>query len=136
VVLTRISDINPIRESSGCRLHKYSCGCERDDDALEVKIQWVNVQTIRSSSPLNASVKIDFQGSRVTSDGGPILVRELDERLGFGELIRLHLTDSRFPAERLKAYARRKCVGLIGDLALFSSLPTRAMFGPTRSSSS
>ena len=31
----------------------------------------------------NASLKIDFQGSRVTSDGGLILVRELDERLGF-----------------------------------------------------
>ena len=30
----------------------------------------------------NASLKIDFQGSRVTSDGGLILVRELDERLG------------------------------------------------------
>ncbi len=35
----------------------------------------------------NASLKIDFQGSRVTSDGGLILVRELDERLGFGELM-------------------------------------------------
>jgi len=33
----------------------------------------------------NASLKVDFQGSWVTSDGGPILVRELDERLGFGE---------------------------------------------------
>jgi hypothetical protein len=43
----------------------------------------------------NASLKIDFQGSRVTSDGGLILVRELDERLGFGELIQQHLTDSR-----------------------------------------
>jgi len=43
----------------------------------------------------NASLKIDFQGSRVTSDGGLILVRELDERLGFGELIHQHLTDSR-----------------------------------------
>jgi len=43
----------------------------------------------------NASLKIDFQGSRVTSDGGLILVRELDERLGFGELIEQHLTDSR-----------------------------------------
>src|SRR5450759_3617381 len=43
----------------------------------------------------NASLKIDFQGSRVTSDGGLILVRELDERLGFGELIAQHLTDSR-----------------------------------------
>jgi hypothetical protein len=43
----------------------------------------------------NASLKIDFQGSRVTSDGGLILVRELDERLGFGELIAQHLSDSR-----------------------------------------
>ena len=43
----------------------------------------------------NASLKVDFQGSRVTSDGGLILVRELDERLGLGELIAQHLTDSR-----------------------------------------
>jgi hypothetical protein len=43
----------------------------------------------------NASLKVDFQGSRVTSDVGLILVRELDERLGFGELITQHLSDSR-----------------------------------------
>jgi len=43
----------------------------------------------------NGSLKVDFQGSRVTSDGGLILVRELDERLGFSELIAQHLTDSR-----------------------------------------
>ena len=43
----------------------------------------------------NSSLKVDFQGSRVTSDGGLILVRELDERLGFGDLIVQHLTDSR-----------------------------------------
>ncbi|OFV97869.1 MAG: hypothetical protein A3F68_01845 [Acidobacteria bacterium RIFCSPLOWO2_12_FULL_54_10] len=43
----------------------------------------------------NASLRVDFQGSRVTSDGGLVLVRELDERLRFGELIEQHLTDSR-----------------------------------------
>ncbi len=43
----------------------------------------------------NPSLKVDFQGSRVTSDGGLILVRELDERLGFSELIGQHLIDSR-----------------------------------------
>jgi predicted ribosome quality control (RQC) complex YloA/Tae2 family protein len=43
----------------------------------------------------NASLKIDFQGSRVTSDGGLILVRELDERLGLGQLIEQHLSDPR-----------------------------------------
>jgi hypothetical protein len=36
----------------------------------------------------NASLKIDFRGSRVTSDGGLIVVRELDERLGFGGMSR------------------------------------------------
>jgi predicted ribosome quality control (RQC) complex YloA/Tae2 family protein len=43
----------------------------------------------------NASLKVDFQGSRVTSDGGLILVRELDERLGLEKLIEEHLSDSR-----------------------------------------
>ena len=50
-------------------------------------------QTLQLS--FNASLKVDFQGSRVTSDGGLILVRELDERLGLGELIERYLTDSR-----------------------------------------
>ena len=43
----------------------------------------------------NGLLKVDFQGSRVTSDGGLILVRELDERLGLGKLIGECLTDSR-----------------------------------------
>ena len=43
----------------------------------------------------NPSLKVDFQGSQVTSDAGLILVRELDERLGFSELIEGHLADSR-----------------------------------------
>ncbi len=72
----------------------------------------------------NASLKVDFQGSRVTSDpsakasgrqadGGLVLVRELDEQLGFGELIEQHLTDSRpgkntqFPFTDLPSGARR-----------------------------
>ncbi len=41
------------------------------------------------------ALKVEFQGSRVTSDGGLILVRELDERLGFSDLIAQHLTDPR-----------------------------------------
>jgi hypothetical protein len=43
----------------------------------------------------NNSLRVDFQGARVTSDGGLILVRELDERLGLSELMERHLTDSR-----------------------------------------
>ena len=49
----------------------------------------------------NASVRVDFQGSRVTSDGGLILIRQLDERLGSGQLIEQHLTDSRAKNARL-----------------------------------
>jgi hypothetical protein len=35
----------------------------------------------------NPSLKVDFQSSRVTSDSGLLLVRELDERLGLSALI-------------------------------------------------
>ena len=43
----------------------------------------------------NSSLRVDFQGARVTSDGGLILVRELDERLGLSALVQRHLSDSR-----------------------------------------
>jgi hypothetical protein len=43
----------------------------------------------------NSSFKVDFQGSRVTSDGGLVLVCELDERLGLSELMDRYLSDSR-----------------------------------------
>ena len=45
----------------------------------------------------NTALKVEFQGSRVTSDGGLILVRELDERLGISALIAQHITDTLFP---------------------------------------
>ena len=43
----------------------------------------------------NGFLKVAFQGSRVTSDAGLILVRELDERLGLEAIIAAHLRDSR-----------------------------------------
>src|SRR5215475_11800495 len=43
----------------------------------------------------NSSLRIDFQGSRVTSDGGLLIVRELDERWGLGDLVAQHVSDSR-----------------------------------------
>ena len=43
----------------------------------------------------NGFLKVDFQGSRVTSDAGLLLVRELDERLGLATFIAKHLSDSR-----------------------------------------
>ena len=56
------------------------------------------IQTQPFQLSFNTSPKVDFQGSRVTSDGGLILVRELDERLGFGALIDQHLTRRLFGA--------------------------------------
>ena len=49
----------------------------------------------------NGFLKAAFQGSRVTSDGGLILVRELDEHLGMSQLIAQHLTDLRGTTTRL-----------------------------------
>ena len=43
----------------------------------------------------NSALRVEFQGARVTSDAGLILVRELDERLDLSELIDRHLSDSR-----------------------------------------
>src|SRR5271166_5029766 len=43
----------------------------------------------------NGRLRVDFQGARMTSDGGLLLVRELDEQLGFGEIIERYLTNDR-----------------------------------------
>ena len=43
----------------------------------------------------NPSLKVDFQGSRITSDAGLLVVRQLDERLGLSQLISDNLTDNR-----------------------------------------
>ena len=48
----------------------------------------------------NGFLKVAFQGSRVTSDAGLILVRALDERLGLEILISEHLNDSRHGLNR------------------------------------
>lgn len=86
----------------------------------------------------NASLKVDFQGSRVTSDGGLILVRELDERLRFGELIQQHLTDSRrgkntqFPFAdllRQSVYSRLAGYEDLNDAERLSQDPTFRLIG-------
>src|SRR6516165_1154123 len=89
----------------------------------------------------NASLKIDFQGSRVTSDAGLILVRELDERLGFGELIKQHLTDSghgkntQFPFAdllRQSVYSRLAGYEDLNDAERLSQDPTFRLIGSER----
>jgi len=85
----------------------------------------------------NGSLKVDFQGSRVTSDGGLILVRELDERLGFGELIEQHLNDRRGTNTRLpladllrqSAYSRLAGYEDMNDAERLSHDPTFRLIG-------
>ena len=63
----------------------------------------------------NRFLRVDFQGSRVTSDGGLILVRELDERFGLSELLGQHLVDSRTGRNRqfplAEGHLTRGCFG-------------------------
>ncbi len=102
------------------------------------------IQTLRRSTPngretrsalsgsFNASLKIDFQESRVTSDGVLIVVRELDERWGLGDLPAQHLTDSRrgknaqLPLAdllRQSVYSRMAGYGDVNDAARLSQDP-------------
>ncbi len=85
----------------------------------------------------NAALKVEFQGSRVTSDGGLILVRELDERLGFSDLIAQHLTDPRgtntqFPlADLVRQSVYRRLAGYkdVNDAERLSHDPTFRLIG-------
>ena len=86
----------------------------------------------------NGLLKVDFHGSRVTSDGGLILVRELDERLGLGTLIDEHLSDSReglnkkFPLAdllRQSVYSRLAGYEDLNDAARVSADPTFRLIG-------
>ena len=86
----------------------------------------------------NGFIKVDFQGSRITSDGGLILVRELDERLGLGKLIEEHLTDSRqglnkkFPLAdllRQSVYSRLAGYQDLNDAVQVSADPTFRLLG-------
>src|SRR6195256_5487644 len=87
---------------------------------------------------LNSSLKVDFQGSRVTSDGGLVLVRELDERLGLSELMDHHLSDSRrgkniqLPLAdllRQSIYSRLAGYEDVNDAARLSQDPTFRLIG-------
>jgi Transposase DDE domain group 1 len=90
----------------------------------------------------NGFLKVAFQGSRVTSDAGLVLVRELDERLGLGAIIAEHLRDSRqglntqFPLPdllRQSVYSRLAGYEDLNDAQRLSTDPTFRLIGsPTR----
>ena len=88
----------------------------------------------------NRFLRVAFQGSRVTSNGGLIPVRELDERLGFSELIEQYLTDSRANDARFSftdllrqsVYSRLAGYEDVNDAARLSQDPTFRLIGSDR----
>jgi Transposase DDE domain group 1 len=86
----------------------------------------------------NSSLRVDFQGARVTSDGGLILVRELDERLGMSALMERHLIDSRrgknvqlplYDLLRQSIYSRLAGYEYVNDAVRLSQDPTFRLIG-------
>jgi hypothetical protein len=88
----------------------------------------------------NGFLKVDFQGSRVTSDGGLILVRELDEHMGMNQLIEQHLTDPRGTNCRLpladllrqSVYSRLAVYEDVNDAERVSRDPTFRLIGSAK----
>ena len=90
----------------------------------------------------NGFLKVAFQGSRVTSDAGLLLVRELDERLGLEALISEYLNDSRQGLNtqfsladllRQSVYSRLAGYEDLNDAVRVSADPTFRLIGsPTR----
>ena len=83
-------------------------------------------------------LKVDFQGSQVTSDAGLLLIRELDERLGLGQLIRENLTDARrgkntqlplYDLLRQSIYSRLAGYEDLNDAERLSQDPTFRLIG-------
>ena len=86
----------------------------------------------------NSFLKVDFQGSRVTSDAGLLVVRELDERLGLSEMISDNLTDARHGRNtqlplsdllRQSIYSRVAGYEYLNDAERLSQDPTFRLIG-------
>ena len=89
----------------------------------------------------NGFLKVAFQGSRVTSDAGLLLVRELDERLGLATLIAEHLSDSRQGLNtqfsladllRQSVYSRLAGYEDLNDAVRVSADPTFRLIGSSK----
>ena len=100
------------------------------------------LQTEPFQFTFNGFLKVAFQGSRLTSDAGLILVRELDERLGLAGIIAAYLRDSRHGLNtqfrlpdllRQSVYSRLAGYEDLNDAQRLSTDPTFRLIGsPTR----
>ena len=82
----------------------------------------------------NGLLKVEFRGSRVTSDGGLILVRELDEGFGLGQHSRRG-GNKRFPLAvlpRQSLYSRLAGYEDLNDAARVSTDPAFRLIGSKR----
>jgi len=113
---------------------RCSCVNRAHGSLLEVDTQCVRGEISPFNFPFNKSLRVDFQGSRVTSDGGLLLVRGLDERLGLARLIQNDLVDSRtgwntqFPLAdlfRQSAYSRLAGYKDLNDAPRLAHDPTK-----------
>src|SRR5215470_8750456 len=86
----------------------------------------------------NSALRVECQRARVTSDGGLILVRELDERLGLSELMDRLMSDSRCGKNiqlpladllRQSIYSRLAGYEDVNDAARLSQDPTFRLIG-------
>jgi hypothetical protein len=86
-------------------------------------------------------LKVDFQSYRVTSDGGLLLVLELDERLGLSALIASNVMDDRrgkntqLPLPdllRQSIYSRLTGYEDLNDAERLSQNPTFRLIGPEK----
>ena len=96
------------------------------------------LQTEPFQFTFNGFLKVAFQGSRITSDAGLILVRELDERLGLATLIAGHLSGSRHDLNtqfsladllRQSVYSRLAGYEDLNDAVRVSADPTFRVIG-------
>ena len=99
------------------------------------------LQTEPFQFTFNGFLKVAFQGSRITSDAGLILVRELDERLGLEAIMAEHLHDSRhglntqFPLPdllRQSVYSRLAGYEDLNDAQRLSTDPTFRLIGSSK----
>ena len=99
------------------------------------------LQTEPFQFTFNGFLKVAFQGSRITSDAGLILVRELDQRLGLGTLISEPLNDSRQGLNiqfsladllRQSVYSRLAGYEDLNDAVRVSADPTFRLIGSTK----
>jgi hypothetical protein len=94
-VFSRISDLAVVPYLPEHALCPDFAGSDVRNPATEGDTLWVKRNTSPFQFMFTGFLKVAFQGSRVTSDVGLILVRELDEHLGLEEIIAEHLSDSR-----------------------------------------